>query len=112
MQFGPQLQAMNESMQARAHFHKYGLGGKDELVDGNQFYTLKTIMKQNGHRWIDIREPLTISPKCLTARILTEAAIVAVGFLAVKVDIEGSEFTVLPEVVEDFGDGRLPCKHT
>lgn len=52
--YGPQLREMSAEMQARAHFFKIGIGGKDEIVDGNQFHTLGTLMKQNGHDWIDI----------------------------------------------------------
>lgn len=80
-------------MSSRAHFFQYGVGGTDGVVvsvtnrsksasfvgalfsrtdhlmarscqDGHQFYTLKTLMKMNGHSWIDI----------------------------LKVDVEGAEF--------------------
>lgn len=62
--YGPQLEAMSSPFQARAHFFNYGIGGRDEIVDGDQFYTLKTLMSMNGHDWIDI----------------------------LKVDVEGAEF--------------------
>jgi len=45
---------MPESLSKRAHFFKVGLGDKDEIKDGNQFHTLTTLMKNNGHDWIDI----------------------------------------------------------
>jgi len=78
--FGPQLQAMDPAMSSRAHFFQYGIGGKDEVVDGHQFFTLASLMKMNGHDWIDI----------------------------LKVDVEGAEFKMLPDVVADFGNGNLP----
>lgn len=37
-------------------------------------------MKMNGHDWIDI----------------------------LKVDVEGAEFQIMPEIVKDFGKGNLP----
>jgi hypothetical protein len=49
-------------------------------MDGHPFYTLRTLMKKNGHDWIDI----------------------------LKVDVEGAEFEILPEVMKDFGKGNLP----
>lgn len=78
--FGPQIEAMNATMQARAHFHQFGVGGKDEIIDNNQFYTLETLMNQNGHDWIDI----------------------------LKIDTEGAEFKILPDVITHFGNGNLP----
>jgi hypothetical protein len=45
---------MPESISRRAHFFKIGLGDKDEIKDGNEFKTLTTLMKDNGHDWIDI----------------------------------------------------------
>jgi Methyltransferase FkbM domain len=59
--FGPQLPA---SYSARAHFHKVGLGAKDEYDESPQFFTLSSLMAQNNHSYIDI----------------------------LKIDIEGSEY--------------------
>lgn len=41
-------------MSKRAHFFQIGVGDKDEIKDGKQFHTLTTLMKNNGHDWIDI----------------------------------------------------------
>lgn len=79
-EYGPQLKAMDPEMSKRAHFHPYGIGKEDKTVDGHPFYTLRTLMKMNGHDWIDI----------------------------LKVDVEGAEFQIMPEVVKDFGKGNLP----
>lgn len=57
-----------------------GIGKEDKTVDGHPFYTLRTLMKMNGHDWIDI----------------------------LKVDVEGAEFQVMPELIADFGKGNLP----
>lgn len=54
-QFGPQLQTMDPAISRRAHFFKYGIGERDEVIDGNEFYTLSTLMSMLGHDWIDMR---------------------------------------------------------
>jgi len=79
-EYGPQLQAAPKSISSRAHFNKVGFGARDENVGGNQFWTLRTMMKHAGVDWIDI----------------------------LKVDCEGCEFQNLPQVIGDFGDGNLP----
>ena len=53
-QYGPQLQAAPASISSRAHFNKVGFGARDEKVGGNQFWTLRTMMKHAGVDWIDI----------------------------------------------------------
>lgn len=45
---------MDPEMSKRAHFFQIGVGDKDEIKDGHQFHTLTTLMKNNGHDWIDI----------------------------------------------------------
>jgi len=45
---------MDPEMSKRAHFFQIGVGDKDEIKDGHQFHTLTTLMKNNGHEWIDI----------------------------------------------------------
>ncbi|CAD6572594.1 MAG: hypothetical protein CYPHOPRED_004889 [Cyphobasidiales sp. Tagirdzhanova-0007] len=78
--YGPQIEWLDEPLRKRAHFFPYGIASKDGHVDGTPFYTLKTLMKMNGHDWIDI----------------------------LKVDVEGAEFQVLPDIIEEFGDNSLP----
>ncbi|KAF9550406.1 hypothetical protein EC957_000708 [Mortierella hygrophila] len=57
------------------HFFKYFVGGKDEVdKDGTVWKTLKTIMKENGHEWIDV----------------------------LKIDIEGNEFDALNAMMDQF----------
>lgn len=61
----------NPELKRRAHFHPWAVGAKDDHGPGSdpnfQVYTLDTLMKLNGHTWIDI----------------------------LKIDIEGAEFDVL-----------------
>lgn len=52
--YGPQIHSLPASLRRRAHFFAYGVGSKDEEIDGIKFYTLKTLMAMNGHDWIDI----------------------------------------------------------
>ncbi|KAF9141707.1 hypothetical protein BG015_001188 [Linnemannia schmuckeri] len=57
------------------HFFKYFIGGKDTVdKDGTVWKTLKTIMKENGHDWIDV----------------------------LKIDIEGNEFDALNAMMDQF----------
>ncbi|KAJ7166435.1 methyltransferase domain-containing protein [Mycena crocata] len=65
-QFGPEITA-NERLAPRAHFFPYALGPKDKPTADPPMYTLQSLMKTNGHAFIDI----------------------------LKVDIEGSEFESL-----------------
>ena len=53
--WGPQMLEQPYDITKRAHFYKWGVGGVDEVKDGNQFYKLSTLMKMFGHEWIDIR---------------------------------------------------------
>ena len=57
-QYGPQIEWLDEPLRKRAHFFPYGIASKDGHVDGTPFYTLKTLMKMNGHDWIDIRQSM------------------------------------------------------
>ena len=76
--FGPQIPA---AYSARAHFKQLGLGSKDELDRKPQFFTLRTLMAQNGHSYIDI----------------------------LKIDIEGSEYTALDAFMDSCeADGVMP----
>lgn len=61
-QYGPQLQAAPKSISSRAHFNKVGFGARDENVGGNQFWTLRTMMKHAGVDWIDILKVHTALP--------------------------------------------------
>ncbi|KAF8939967.1 hypothetical protein BGZ47_007926 [Haplosporangium gracile] len=57
------------------HFFKYFIGGKDTVdKDGTVWKSLKTIMKENGHDWIDV----------------------------LKIDIEGNEFDALNAMMDQF----------
>ncbi|KAF9917259.1 hypothetical protein FBU30_000839 [Linnemannia zychae] len=57
------------------HFFKYFIGGKDKIdSSGTVWKTLKTIMKENGHDWIDV----------------------------LKIDIEGNEFDALNAMMDQF----------
>ncbi|KAF9975960.1 hypothetical protein BGZ73_000186 [Actinomortierella ambigua] len=61
----------------KVHFKPYFIGKKDEVdAHGKQWRTLSSLMKENGHDWIDI----------------------------LKVDIEGNEFPVFHAIMDDFGD--------
>ncbi|PSN75112.1 hypothetical protein BS50DRAFT_512604 [Corynespora cassiicola Philippines] len=78
--WGPQIPS---SEAHRTFFKPVGLGATDEVKDGNEFFTLQSLMKQNNHTHIDI----------------------------LKVDIEGSEYTAWDSIMDAFeniGDGILP----
>jgi hypothetical protein len=70
---------INETIDAAGspniHFFKYFIGGKDEVdKDGYTWKTLKTVMEENGHTWIDV----------------------------LKIDIEGNEFAALNAMMDQF----------
>lgn len=69
-------------MLERAHFFPYGIGARNFIQGDNhdRFYTLRRLMEMNGHDHIDI----------------------------LKVDVEGAEFEVLDQIIDDFGPGKLP----
>lgn len=78
--FGPQLPA---SYLSRAHFKQVGLGEKDQLDREPQFFTLKSLMDENKHTYMDI----------------------------LKIDIEGSEyaaFDAFMDSLEIAGTTTLP----
>lgn len=50
-QFGNQI---SNSHKHRAHFHPWGLDGRDNHDGKPPMYTLGTLMKMNGHNFIDI----------------------------------------------------------
>lgn len=50
-QFGPEIPA---SMKSRTHFYKFGLDGKDNHHGNPPMYTLESLMKMNGHDFIDV----------------------------------------------------------
>ncbi|KAF9355757.1 hypothetical protein BGX26_006196, partial [Mortierella sp. AD094] len=66
-----------EAQGPRAHFKPYFVGKEDKRDEkGKEWRTLRTLMKENGHEWIDI----------------------------LKVDIEGSEYPTFDAIMDDFGD--------
>jgi hypothetical protein len=76
--FRPQIPA---SYSARAHFKQLGLGPKDELDRMPQFFSLKTLMAQNSHTYIDI----------------------------LKIDIEGAEYAALDAFMDSCEEaGVIP----
>jgi hypothetical protein len=76
--FGPQIPA---AYSGRAHFSQVGLGATNEFARSPQFFTLKTLMEQNRHTYIDI----------------------------LKIDIEGSEYAALDAFMDAFeSEKRLP----
>ena len=78
--FGPQIP---DAYLSRAHFKQVGLGDKDELSRQPQFLTLKSLMDQNGHTYMDI----------------------------LKIDIEGSEYAAFDAFMDSFdaaGASTLP----
>jgi len=79
--FGPEI-SKRPDLVPRAHFHAYGLAGKDahEPFDKPPMYTLETLMAINGHRFIDV----------------------------LKIDIETFEFETLKELLLQYGDRPLP----
>ncbi|KZV62012.1 hypothetical protein PENSPDRAFT_658464 [Peniophora sp. CONT] len=72
--WGPEI-TEDKDLAPRAHFHKWGLGGKDEHELGQPaMYTLKTLMEKNGHDFIDL----------------------------FKIDIEGAEFDALKSLMSSL----------
>ncbi|KDQ10559.1 hypothetical protein BOTBODRAFT_36088 [Botryobasidium botryosum FD-172 SS1] len=73
--WGPEIENDPERA-SRAHFFSYGISGKDAHAPGDNppMYTLSTLMKMNGHKFIDI----------------------------LKVDIEGSEFETLSRLIAEY----------
>ncbi|KAI0047900.1 hypothetical protein FA95DRAFT_1518257 [Auriscalpium vulgare] len=85
--FGPEIDQVPELKQ-RSHFFAWALGGEDKhgANDEIKFYTLQSLMKLNGHDFIDI----------------------------LKIDIEGAEFDSMTALVNSyktsnpFGETLLP----
>ncbi|KAA1471693.1 hypothetical protein DENSPDRAFT_837743 [Dentipellis sp. KUC8613] len=73
--FGPEIEEV-PSLKKRAHFQPWALGGHDAHgeTDSPKMYTLQTLMKINGHNFIDI----------------------------LKIDIEGAEFDSLTELLSSY----------
>ncbi|KAG0078100.1 hypothetical protein BGZ92_001637 [Podila epicladia] len=65
----------------RMHFNKVFIGSKDRVDEnGSVWKTLPTIMKENGHNWIDV----------------------------LKVDIEGYEYETMSALMDSFAGSTLP----
>lgn len=63
------------------HFSKVFIGNKDRVdADGSVWKTLPTIMKENGHHWIDV----------------------------LKVDIEGYEYETMGALMDSYEGSTLP----
>lgn len=69
--FGPEIRNVPH-LAARSHFKSWGLAGKDDPNGRPPMYTLQSLMKMNGHKFIDI----------------------------LKIDIEGYEFPALRSLIE------------
>lgn len=65
----------DSSLRVRSHFYPYALAGTDAPHEDPPKFTLQTLMRQNGHRFIDV----------------------------LKIDIEGAEFESLASFVDYFG---------
>jgi len=76
--FGPEIESTN--LKSRGHFKPYMLGGEDKHSANPPQYTLNTLMKNNGHTFIDI----------------------------LKIDIEGSEFATLETLLAAYAGRPLP----
>ncbi|EEP79287.1 predicted protein [Uncinocarpus reesii 1704] len=72
--------SLDHSFLPRAHFTKAGISNITNTDRSPPFYSVKDLMKLNGHDYIDI----------------------------MKMDIEGSEFDALGAFLSDFQDGDLP----
>ncbi|KAJ7088552.1 methyltransferase domain-containing protein [Mycena crocata] len=77
--WGPELLADHE-VRSRAHFFPYKIGAVDNHAASPPQYSLRGIMKELGHTFIDIW----------------------------KIDIEGSEYATLAEVIQSFQGQPLP----
>ncbi|KAI9815409.1 MAG: hypothetical protein M1832_005479 [Thelocarpon impressellum] len=75
--FGTQL---TQAHRDRSHFMKIGLSGEDKLTAVPPFYTLSSLMRVNGHSYIDI----------------------------LKIDVEGSEYDAFDRLMDDFEGQDLP----
>jgi hypothetical protein len=71
--FGPEI-ANVSALDARGHFFSYGLGSEDTPYADPPMFTLQSLMRQNGHDFIDL----------------------------LKIDIEGAEFGALDAFVNAF----------
>ncbi|KAF8183743.1 methyltransferase domain-containing protein, partial [Mycena galopus ATCC 62051] len=78
-QWGPELLA-DTAVNDRAHFFPYKIGGTDNHDASPKEYTFAGIMKELGHTFVDIW----------------------------KIDIEGSEFSALRDVIRSFDGAPLP----
>lgn len=71
--FGPEIETIPD-LQARSHFFPYALGSEDSPNADPPTFTLQTLMKKNGHTFVDV----------------------------LKVDVEGAEFDSLKTFVDHF----------
>ncbi|THG96700.1 hypothetical protein EW026_g5174 [Hermanssonia centrifuga] len=71
--WGPEI-TENPALAPLCHFNAYALGAEDKPHDSPPTYTIDTLMKMNGHKFIDI----------------------------LKIDIEGGEFETLAQFVEPY----------
>ncbi|EAS30771.1 uncharacterized protein CIMG_06250 [Coccidioides immitis RS] len=71
---------LDQSNASRAHFLQAGISNVTDTDRSPPFYSVKDLMKMNGHNYIDI----------------------------MKMDIEGSEFGALTSFLTDFQDQDLP----
>ncbi|KAH6673983.1 methyltransferase domain-containing protein [Plectosphaerella plurivora] len=69
-----------DKMTDRFKLQQLGVAGEDYIEDGHRFATLKTIMTDLGHDYVDV----------------------------IKMDVEGSEFPTLDSFLEDYEGKALP----
>jgi len=80
--FGPEV-AKDRKIAYRSHFQPYGLSGVSNHAPGHAgppMYTLPELMQMNGHKFIDV----------------------------LKIDIEGSEFSTLTDLLKVYAGRPLP----
>jgi len=77
--FGPEVRNI-PYLKQRSHFQQWGLAGEDGPDNNPPMYTLQTLMKMNGHKFIDL----------------------------LKIDVEGYEFPALASLFKAFKGRPLP----
>jgi len=77
--FGPEIREL-PYLKSRSHFHPFGLSSVDDPNGDPPMYTLQSLMKHNGHKFIDL----------------------------LKIDVEGAEFPALRALMKAYKGQPLP----